>query len=38
MPGYDLPVTRNNLQTAIWILTLAVFVAVIGTAFYLLAL
>jgi hypothetical protein len=38
MPGYDLPETRSNLRTAIWILTLAAFVAIVGTAFYLLAL
>jgi hypothetical protein len=38
MPEYDLTETRSNAQTAIWIITLAVFAAVIGAAFYLLAL
>jgi len=38
MPEYDLPETQSNFQTALWILTLAIFAAMVAAAFYLLAL
>jgi hypothetical protein len=38
MPEYDLPETGRNLNAAIWILTLAIFVVLITAAFYFLAL
>jgi len=38
MPEYGPSETRSTLGAAIWFLMLAVFVALIGAAFYLLAL